>query len=104
PDGGEPTAADLELLASLCEIASVAMRNAARVRRQTLAMIDTILGAPAERDDVLLDEASRLAARTAQVTLLAPRQRTLVEMALRLGPLLTGTDEHETLLALLAED
>lgn len=103
-DGGEPTAGDLELLASLCEIASVAMRNAARVRRQTLAMIETILGAPGERDDVLLDEASRLAARVGQVTLLAPRQRTLVELALRLGPIRNGTDEHETLLALLAED
>lgn len=103
-DGGEPSAGDLELLASLCEIASVAMRNAARVRRQTLAMIETILGAPAERDDVLLDEASRLAARVGQVTLLPPRQRTLVEMALRLGPMREGTDEHETLLALVAED
>ena len=104
PDGGEPTAADLEMLASLCEIASVAMRNAARVRRQTLAMIETILGAPRERDDVLLDEASRLAARTGQATLLAPRQRTLVEMALRLGPVRAGTDEHETLMALVGED
>ena len=103
-DGSAPTAAEMELLASFCEIASVAMRNAARVRRQLLAMLETILGAPAEKDDVLLDEASHLAARAAQATLLAPRQRTLLEMALRLGPIRAGTDEHETLLALVGED
>ena len=102
-DGGEPSVAELELLASLCEIAAVAMRNGARVRQQLLATLERMRGRR-EDEDLLLDEALLLGARVAQVTLMAPRQRTLVDQSLRLGAAPPGSASHETLTALLESD
>jgi DNA-binding response OmpR family regulator len=102
-DGGEPSAAELELLASLCEMAAVALRNGARVRQQLLVALERMLRGGAA-DDALLDEAMALAAHAAQATLVAPRQRTLVEQSLRLGAMPPGSAAHDTLSALLESD
>ncbi|MEO5617089.1 MAG: response regulator transcription factor [Candidatus Eisenbacteria bacterium] len=102
-DGGEPSVAELELLASLCEIAAVAMRNGARVRQQLLLTLERVLGGGGG-GDLLRDEALTLAAHAAQATLIPPRQRTLVEHALRLGATPPGSPAHETLSALLESD
>lgn len=110
PDGSEPAPAEIELLAALCEMAAVALRNGARVRQQLLATLERALapegpeaGSGGERAE-RLDEVLDLAARAGQATLLPPRQRTLIEQALRLGPLTPGSRRHETLVALLDAD
>jgi len=109
-DGGEPGTGEMELLASLCEIGAVALRNGARVRQQLLATLERMLGGgtgePAADPigSLLLDETLDLAAHAAHATLLPPRQRTLIAQALRLGAMPPGSRAHATLSALLETD
>ncbi len=121
-DGGEPAPAEIELLAALCEMGAVALRNGARVRQQLLVTLEKLLGpggedagragetAPSDagvaapEGETPLEEALALASRAAQATLVAPRHRTLLDQALRLGAMPPGSRGHATLLALLESD
>jgi DNA-binding response OmpR family regulator len=103
PDGSEPTPADLELLSSLCEIASVALRNAARVRQHTIVTLERVVGEE-RAESPALEDALRLTGRAAQATLLPPRSRTLLDLALRLGPIAAGSRAHDAASALLESD
>ncbi len=92
PDGGEPAPLEMEMLAQLCEMASDALRNAARVREQLLVALRrlaAVTAVPEAGHESDLDshlEAATLVERAARATLLPPRPRTLLGVALRLAP------------------
>jgi DNA-binding response OmpR family regulator len=93
PDGGEPPAADLDLLGGLCDIAALALHNVGR----HLDALDGMLALLAERartshgavgsrvPEALRAEAAQLADRAARICLLPPRERSLLKHALTIG-------------------
>lgn len=103
-DGGEPGPTEMELLTSLCEIASVALRNAARVRQQTVVTLERLVGGGNLHQPAAVEDALRLTSRAAQATLLPPRQRTLLDLALRLGTIPVGSEIHTALSSMLETD
>jgi hypothetical protein len=92
PDGGEPAPLEIEMLAQLCEMGSDALRNAARVREQLMVVLRRLAAITAaheagdESDAESHLEAAALVERAARATLLPPRPRTLLGVALRLAP------------------
>jgi DNA-binding response OmpR family regulator len=92
-DGREPSAADLDLLRGLCDIAAVALLNVHRHRDH----LEGMLGLLSERargirhpeggcqTEALHAEAARIAERAARACLLPPRQRGLLPHALTIG-------------------
>jgi DNA-binding response OmpR family regulator len=82
----EPTAADTELLAGLCDLAAVAIANAGRLRDQAAGLLEMLAG---ESDDdlgpELREESLAIAAHATRASLLPPRQRLLVLWGVRLG-------------------
>ena len=82
-DGLEPTRAELDLLAVLCEAAGVALHVANRLRLQIDLELE--MSWPAEPgDSPLATEAASLVERAARATLLAPRLQSLLPHAVRL--------------------
>ena len=102
-DGLEPTRAELEMLAVLCETAGVALHSARRLRAQV--EIELELSWPAEPADApWRAETARMVDRAARVTLLAPRLRTLLAHGVRLGEADPGGIQGGRLARLAAHD
>ena len=83
-DGQEPAKADQEMMSVLCEAAGTALHTARLVRSQIDLEIE--LSAPAEGEDTpQRHEAAAIMDRAARATLLPPRLRGLLALAIRLG-------------------
>jgi DNA-binding response OmpR family regulator len=83
-DGQEPAKADQEMMTVLCETAGTALHTARLVRAQIDLEIE--LSAPSEGEDTpQREEACALMDRAARATLLPPRLRSLLALAIRLG-------------------
>jgi len=83
-DGQEPAKADQEMMAVLCEAAGTALHTARLVRAQIDLEIE--LSTPTEAEDVpQRNEAGAIIDRAARATLLPPRLRGLLALAIRLG-------------------
>ncbi|MGH7742384.1 MAG: response regulator transcription factor [Candidatus Eiseniibacteriota bacterium] len=83
-DGQEPAKADQEMMAVLCEAAGTALHTARLVRAQIDLEIE--LSSPLEPEDAAQrQEAAAIMDRAARATLLPPRLRGLLALAIRLG-------------------
>jgi DNA-binding response OmpR family regulator len=104
-DGAALAPADLEVLAGLCDIAAVALRNAQRVRAQADRLLE-VASARAEgaHSGDFAAEASALVDRAARATLLPPRMRELVAHGVRLGRWARGAAGAPVMASLEAED
>ena len=83
-DGQEPAKADQEMMSVLCEAAGTALHTARLVRAQIDLEIE--LSVPGEGEDMAQrNEAGAIMDRAARATLLPPRLRGLLALAIRLG-------------------
>jgi DNA-binding response OmpR family regulator len=105
PDGGEPDALEMELLAQLCGMASAALHNAAQVREQLLIVLARLAGAVAPTSpSTSREKAAQFIERVARVMMLPPRQRTLLGLALRIAPATVGAPWRDAIESLSVSD
>jgi DNA-binding response OmpR family regulator len=102
-DGQEPAKADQEMMAVLCEAAGTALHTARLVRAQIDLEIELSLPAELE-NDWQRREAGAIVDRAARATLLPPRLRGLLALAIRLGEPTRTPATHAALMRLAKHD
>lgn len=106
-DGLDPPRGDMDLLAGLCEIAAVALQNAARCRAQlegTFALLARERGASDGASAALRAEAAELIDHAARALVATPRTRALVAHGTRLGRWAEGAEGRAVLSGLAEAD